>query len=75
MGDQIRDGAMRINVAPQPNHLSLWETATGYLLLDQLKSNYRTRLTAYQRDGSSEVIARGGLGSPLSSHPTSAASP
>lgn len=60
VGDQIRDGAIRIDVAPRPNHLGLWETATGYLLLDQLKSNYRTRLTAYHQDGSSEVIARGG---------------
>lgn len=60
VGDQIRDGTNRVNVAPQPSHLNLWETASGYLLLDQLRINGRTRLTAYQRDGSSDVIARGG---------------
>ncbi len=59
VNDQIRDGDIRINVASQPNHLSLWETAGGYLLLDQLFSTGQMRLTAYDRDGESRVIASG----------------
>lgn len=59
VGDTIRDGDLTIRVAKAHQHLELWSTARGYVVVDNVPEQRRDfRITAVDRDGGRTVIAR-----------------
>jgi hypothetical protein len=59
LGHRIRDGERSIRIAKAPNHLDLWETAGGYVVVDNFPRAERTfRITAISASGKRSVLAR-----------------
>jgi hypothetical protein len=59
LGNTLHDGDRTVRVAKAPNHIALYETRRGYVVVDNLPRAKRTfRITSISDSGRRKVIAR-----------------
>ena len=59
VGHRLRDGNRSFRVTKAPNHVDLWETARGYVVVDNFPRRKRSfRITAISSSGERRILAR-----------------